>query len=167
MNSMYQQPYGWGYDPMMLQAQQQKLAELEQQYPQFAQQSNFQPNGVQNYMKCRAVTSVDEAKASIIDLDGSIHVFTDIGNKKIYTKQINLDGTASLKTYTLQEELPQTGSIPQSESSSENYVKKEELETICRSFAEQISDLREELEFCESLLEEKTTPTPKQKGGRK
>jgi hypothetical protein len=54
-----------------------------------------------NYIKCRPVASIDEARASQIDLDGSLNVFTDIGNKKIYTKQINLDGTATLNTYTL------------------------------------------------------------------
>ena len=37
--------------------------------------------------------------ASQIDLDGSLWVFTDIGNGKIYTKQINNDGTASFRTY--------------------------------------------------------------------
>ena len=36
-----------------------------------------------------------------IDLDGSLWVFTDIGNQRIYTKQINTDGTASFNTYTL------------------------------------------------------------------
>ncbi len=34
-----------------------------------------------------------------IDLDGSLWVFTDVGNDKIYTKQINNDGTASFRTY--------------------------------------------------------------------
>lgn len=38
--------------------------------------------------------------ASQIDLDGSLWVFTDVGNGKIYTKQINNDGTATFKTYT-------------------------------------------------------------------
>ena len=55
-----------------------------------------------NYIKGRPVVSIEEARASQIDLDGSMYVFTDIGNKKIYTKQINLDGTATLKTYVLQ-----------------------------------------------------------------
>ena len=34
-----------------------------------------------------------------IDLDGSLWVFTDVGNDKIYTKQINNDGTATFKAY--------------------------------------------------------------------
>ena len=57
---------------------------------------NFQQN---QFLKCRPVSSKQEAMASQIDLDGSLWVFTDIGNGKIYTKQINNDGTASFRTY--------------------------------------------------------------------
>ena len=35
----------------------------------------------------------------MIDLDGSVSIFPDITNKAIYTKQINLDGTASINVY--------------------------------------------------------------------
>ena len=54
-----------------------------------------------NFLKCRPVASKEQAKAAQIDLDGSLWVFTDIGNEKIYTKQINNDGTAKFKTYSL------------------------------------------------------------------
>lgn len=50
-------------------------------------------------IKGRFVSSLDEARASQIDFDGSMFVFPDVANKRIYTKQINLDGTASLNTY--------------------------------------------------------------------
>ena len=40
----------------------------------------------QNFIKGRPVVSIDEARASQIDLDGSLYVFPDLGNKKIYTK---------------------------------------------------------------------------------
>ena len=86
--------------------QMQRLAQMEQQYPQFAQQPMGQGITQQQapvYIKCRAVTSIDEAKAAMIDLDGSLHVFTDIPHRKIYTKQINLDGTASMNIYSLDE----------------------------------------------------------------
>lgn len=65
--------------------QMQRLAQMEQQYPQFAQQpmgQNFTQQQAPIYMKCRAVTSIDEAKAAMIDLDGSLHVFTDIPHRK-------------------------------------------------------------------------------------
>lgn len=69
---------------------------------QFAQR--FAPNVQQvPCLKGRPVVSIEEARAAQIDLDGSLHIFTDIGNKKIYTKQINLDGTATLNVYSLEE----------------------------------------------------------------
>ena len=52
------------------------------------------------FLKCRPVSSKEEARAYQIDLDGSLWVFTDIGNEKIYTKQVNNDGTATFKTYS-------------------------------------------------------------------
>lgn len=168
MNPMYQQPYPtWGYSPNLVQAQQQRLAEMEQHYPQFSQQNTMaqpMPTLNQNFIKCRAVTSIDEAKASIIDLDGSINVFTDIGNKKIYTKQINLDGTASLKTYILQEE-PRTEATSTTETT---YVSVEELEAVCDRFNRQIKDLREDLELYEQMLNDRTKPiSPKTPTGGK
>lgn len=65
------------------------------------QQQIFNQN---QYLKCRPVASKDEAKAFQIDLDGSLWVFTDVGNEKIYTKQINTDGTATFKTYSFVED---------------------------------------------------------------
>lgn len=54
---------------------------------------------VNQYLKCRPVASKEEARAAQIDLDGSLWVFTDVANGKIYTKQINTNGTATFKTY--------------------------------------------------------------------
>lgn len=73
----------------------QPLAQRLQQYEQFQVPAR-------NLVKCRAVTSIDEAKAAMIDLDGSMTIFTDLGHGKIYTKQINLDGTATLNSYALE-----------------------------------------------------------------
>ena len=59
------------------------------------------------FLKCRPVSSRDQAQASQIDLDGSLWVFTDLGNDKIYTKRINNDGTASFTTYAkIEDETP-------------------------------------------------------------
>lgn len=57
---------------------------------------NFQQN---QFLKCRPVSSKEEAMACQIDLDGSLWVFADIGNGKMYTKQINTDGTAIFKSF--------------------------------------------------------------------
>lgn len=167
MNQMFP-PYGgypYGYNPTM-QPQQQRLAELEQQYPQFAgnnmppmmqnpMNQQFNQNLNQNFVKCRAVTSIDEAKASMIDLDGSIHVFTDLGNKKIYTKKINMDGTATLNTYALQD------TPEEKEPESVDYVSREQLEAVCRGFTQQINELRDDLEYYERIFEAFEKPTPK------
>jgi hypothetical protein len=54
-------------------------------------------------LKGRLVSSLEEARASSIDFDGSVFNFPDLANKQIYTKQINIDGTASLYVYELRE----------------------------------------------------------------
>lgn len=159
MNPMYYPNYG--YNPM-LQPQQQRLAELEQQYPQFSQQPRMSVNN-QNFIKCRAVTSIDEAKASMIDLDGSINVFIDAGNKQIYTKQINLDGTATLNTYKLVENIQP---IPKEEQPIV-YVKQDELESVCESFNRQIEELYKQLEDYKKAFSTLKEERPKQNGGNK
>lgn len=50
-------------------------------------------------IKGRPVSSIEEAKAASIDFDGSIFYFPDIANKRIYTKQVNMDGTSTLNVY--------------------------------------------------------------------
>ena len=72
-------------------------------------------------IKGRPVSSLEEARATSIDFDGSIFYFPDLANRRIYTKQINLDGTATLNVYE-QTKLPD----PQSQS----YVTREEFNTV-------------------------------------
>ena len=50
-------------------------------------------------LKGRPVSSLEEARATIIDFDGSIFIFPDMANKKIYTKQIDLNGNVKLEEY--------------------------------------------------------------------
>lgn len=175
------QPYPF-VNPMM--SPQQRLAEMEQQYPQFANQNQMQtqPMGgqpigqihpIQNpnsgLMKCRAVTSADEAKASIIDPDGSLHVFVDVGNKAIYTKQINLDGTATLNTYALQTKPAEPVERPAEQIDTMLFVKQEELDAVCRSFSNQIADLEDKLAGYErafAMMQEEKKPATKA-GGKK
>ena len=79
----------------------------------------IQQNVSNQFLKCRPVSSKQEARAFQIDLDGSLWVFTDVANGKIYTKQINNDGTASFKTYIFTEE--------KNNYNSSEYVTKEEF----------------------------------------
>ena len=77
------------------------------------------------FLKCRPVSSKDEARAFQIDLDGSLWVFTDLGNGKIYTKQVNNDGTAAFKTYVFTED--------QNPFNSTEYVTREEFNKALQS----------------------------------
>ena len=70
-------------------------------------------------LKGRPVSSIDEARASSVDFDGTVFYFPDLANKRIYTKQINLDGTATLLMYELKE-IP----VP----AQPNFITREEFE---------------------------------------
>ena len=108
MNYNYTQPqfqqaaqlgYGGAYKPMP-------------QYPQWPVTSNI-PQQV------RPVSSIEEVRACPIDFDGSVFYFADVANKKIYTKQINLDGTVSINLYELKTDQA---------ANSSSYVTRQEFE---------------------------------------
>lgn len=65
-------------------------------------------------LKGRPVSSIEEVKACPIDFDGSVFFFPNLAEGKIYTKQINLDGTSSLALYE-KKEIPMTGFITREE----------------------------------------------------
>jgi hypothetical protein len=85
-----------------------------------------------NYIKGRPVVSIDEARASQIDLDGSLYVFPDLGNKKIYTKQINMDGTAAFNVFEL------SGANSENPAPTLAYVTRDELDGILAQFKESL-----------------------------
>ena len=87
---------------------QQRYPTLEQPQPQIG-------------IKGRPVTSIDEVRATTIDFDGSVFYFPDLANKRIYTKQINIDGTSTLNTYELK---------PMINNSQNQYVTREEFERL-------------------------------------
>jgi hypothetical protein len=76
-------------------------------YPNYYQQQTpLRPSSTFNPtigLKGRPVSSLDEVRATTIDFDGSVFFFPDLANKRIYTKQINMDGTPSLCMYELKE----------------------------------------------------------------
>ena len=85
--------YNYNYYP-----QSQPGAQAGQYIPQYNR-----PVQPQLYLKGRLVSSLEEARATSIDFDGSVFYFPDLANRRIYTKQINLDGTATLNMYELRE----------------------------------------------------------------
>ncbi len=72
-------------------------------------------------LKGRPVSGLEEVRAAAVDFDGTISFFPDLANGKIYTKQCNVDGTASLNMYEIKE-------IPATPASNPNaYVTREEF----------------------------------------
>lgn len=143
---------GYGMSPYQQQLAQNRLNQIEQQY----NVGTYQPNGYQMYnnqqmgaqmqvLKGRPVSSYDEAKASMIDLDGSLFVFTDIANNCIYTKQILLDGSAELKTYVLQEQ--KKDETKRDNRNNTQYVLREDFERIIGELNRQIEWLKEVMTY--------------------
>ena len=104
------------------------------QQSQVAQQpsypmTSYRQGPPQTGLKGRLVSSLEEARATSIDFDGSVFYFPDLANKRIYTKQINMAGTATLCMYELRE-LPvvkeESGLVP----SVEKFVTREEFERV-------------------------------------
>lgn len=95
-------------------------------------QQQYQPR--QRLLKCYPVTSIDEARAAMVDVDGSVTVFTDLANGKIYTKAVDLNGLAILQTYELAVNVH-----PQ--ATAEQRI--EQLETMVNSLREEIENVKQ------------------------
>ena len=110
--------YNYNYYP-----QTQPGVQANQYTPQY--QRPVQP---QLYLKGRLVSSLEEARATSIDFDGSVFYFPDLANRRIYTKQINLDGTATLNMYELRE-MPIVREEQQTFASN-NFVTRDEFDQV-------------------------------------
>ncbi len=80
------------YQNPMINAQQRLNMLQQQQQMQYNQQ-------MQGLLKGRQVSNFDEVKSAMVDLDGTPNYFIDNANKKIYVKQIGLDGSAMYDVY--------------------------------------------------------------------
>ena len=103
--------------------------QVTQQQPMYQMPSYLRQAPPQVTLKGRLVSSLEEARATSIDFDGSVFYFPDLANKRIYTKQINMDGTASLYVYELRElpiEEEKSSFVP----SVEKFVTREEFERV-------------------------------------
>ena len=97
-------------------------------------------------LKGRPVSSLEEARAAAIDFDGSVFFFPDLANKRIYTKQINLDGTASMNMYEYKE-------VPTEAFNSSNFVTRQE-------FNETLNDIKGALNMIAQQTQQQK-PQPK------
>ena len=99
----------------------------------YQQSYNYYPNNsyanpqkplvpLQPTLKGRPVSSIEEVRAIAVDFDGSIFYFPDLANRRIYPKQINVDGTSTPLMYELKE-------IPTEQSYSQ-FITREEFENV-------------------------------------
>lgn len=86
------------------------------------------PSWTQPVPVVRPVTSIDEVRACPIDFDGSVFYFADMANKRIYTKQINMDGTATINLYELK-----------TDQITNSYVTRQEFEQVINQLKEMIA----------------------------
>ena len=126
---MYQN-YGY-YSPIQQPMNQQTI-------PNYTQPNYLRTAQSQNGLKGRLVSSLEEARATSIDFDGSIFYFPDLANKRIYTKQINMDGTATLNMYELKE-TPIINENPQMPQSMNNFITRDEFEQVIGQIQQKLS----------------------------
>ena len=128
-------------------AAQDRLNMMEQQRGYNTQNQNMRnSNQVQmQVFKGRPVSNFYEANASLIDLDGSLHIFPDFPNNRIYTKKITLDGTAELKTYALTDNPVEELSVGQKNDQRTNnnmsaeYIGRSEFESHMKALDERMN----------------------------
>lgn len=105
-------------------------------YPNYYPQVQ-QPRPQMAGLRGRPVSSLDEVRATSVDFDGSISFFPDLANKRIYTKQINLDGTAAISMY----ELKNLPIEPTAIGLNNNYVTKEEFDETLKKIQSMFDSL--------------------------
>ena len=151
MNIGYNPYYPPPYAPHM-----QRLQNLEQQYPQYAQQpmqsftqssqSFTQSNiGLQGKM----VDSIDVVKAIDIPLDGSTSFFALVDGTAIVTKQLQADGTSKTVVYK---------TIQDSEIKKETpkYITEKELQEMLKEEPKDIKEIKEEMKTMKRQLRDIT-----------
>lgn len=115
-------------------------------------QAPTQPPRQPSYsLKGRPVSSLEEARALSIDFDGSVFYFPDLANKKIYTKQINMDGTATLNMYELK---------PMPVVPTADYITRAEFESALLKIQELVAQSSHSAPTTTPTKEAQTEPAP-------
>lgn len=110
------------------------------QYAQWTAPANPLP-------QVRPVSSIEEVKACPIDFDGSVFYFADVANKRIYTKQINIDGTVAINLYELK--------VPtQADQMASSYVTRQEFEQVINQLKDMCSKPITQMPIVDKPVEE-------------
>lgn len=111
---------GFGYQPGTnpMQPQMDRLNYMQQQY---AQQSS-QQMGNSGQQTIIPVASIEEVRSHPVDWSGSTNYFIDNVNKRIYTKQLNLNGVPEMNTYVLDNSIINQSNTNEANGNSEEIL---------------------------------------------
>lgn len=149
----------FGYNPYYIPPyapQMQRLQNLEQQYPQFAQQpQQSYPQNPQSYpqasmgLQGKLVDSIEVVRALDIPLDGSTSYFALTDGSAIVTKQLQSDGTSKTVVYK---------PIQDSEIKKETpkYITEKDLQEMLKEEPKDIKEIKEEMKNMKRQLRDIT-----------
>lgn len=123
-------PY-YGSNPGLYESQMNRLNAMQQAYqPQIQQQVQQQaPQSTGNTVV--PVASLEEVKAMQVDWTGNPNYYVDNVNKKIYVKQLGLNGVPTITQYVAQE----------LEESEVKYATREEVDNLKKIIEDLLSQL--------------------------
>lgn len=160
--------------PNHMMSQANRLNQLEQQYPQFANNgymnnnpsmmnnvNNMNHTSMQNnmFIQGKAVDSLDVVKAIDAPLDGTITYFPKTDGTEIYTKQLQRDGTSKISVYSI------NNSVQKEEP--KNNVSNETINKIYMNIEELKASINEIKENIYKPQERQSTPSKTEKGVHK
>lgn len=145
---MMNSPYQNGYSPML--SPQQRLMQMEQQYPQFSQQNQFmqQPNQPQGIVG-KIVNDFSELTANDVPMNGSAAFFPKADGSEIQARAWTANGTIQTIVYkpVQTENQSEATNIPQMDFNALN---------------EDVRALREDIKGVREMIEKSiNVPTPK------
>lgn len=101
----------------------------QQGFQQGQQGQQVMPLNKPQMPKIAFVASFDEVKSAAVDYDGSLNVFVDTQQDRIYTKQFTNEGKVDYKVFILSKDEPR-------EISPANFATKDDLEVLLSEVAE-------------------------------
>lgn len=156
---MMNSPYQNGYNPMM--NAQQRLQQMEQQYPQFAQQNQFMQQPVQQQSQGivgKIVNDFSELTANDVPMNGNAAFFPKADGSELQVRSWTANGTIQTVVYRpVQQESGAEGTnIPQMDFNA--------LNEDVRALREDIKGVREMIEKSMNVPTQKQTSSRAKKG---
>lgn len=123
-----------------------------QQNARFFSRSNFQQQQQWSGLKGRPVSSVEEVRGTIVESDGSLFIFPDLGHKRIYTKQINYNGESIINCYSIDTNFNNQDTLQN--INIQDYVKVDEINKIVSELSSEINNLKQKIDDMNKPLDQ-------------